>query len=154
MTFFHNEFPIQTEQLEECRRVSKRASGASEKEEGRLPPPQWQRNIKLLWEACVNFTNIVWPAFLYKSVFAAFLSLQFGFVFFRQKEISAQAAQKMLVKLTKGGGEDLFFHWHKHHIIFQKKKGKCQKDRRKRDTLKGWLCDWLYKLLCYSTFVF
>ena len=49
MAFFHNEFPIQTEQLEERRGMSKEAFGASEKEAGpHLPPAQWQRNVKLL----------------------------------------------------------------------------------------------------------
>ena len=48
----------------------------------------------------VKFTNILRPAFLYASVFSAFMCLQFGFVIFWQKEICAKAARKMLVKLT------------------------------------------------------
>jgi len=40
----------------------------------------------------------------------AFLYLQFGFVIFRQKEIGAKAARKMLVKLTKGWAEGSIGH--------------------------------------------
>ena len=49
---------------------------------------------------CVNFTNILLAAFSSENVFEAFLCLQFGFVLFWQKEISAKAARKLLVKLT------------------------------------------------------
>ncbi len=52
---------------------------------------------------CVNFTNILQAAFSYKSFFAAFMCLQFGFVIFCQKDFGAKAANKMLVKLTPGG---------------------------------------------------
>jgi len=36
------------------------------------------------------------------AFYAAFLLLQFGFEFFRQKNIGAKAARKMLMKLTLG----------------------------------------------------
>jgi hypothetical protein len=48
----------------------------------------------------VNFTNILRAAFSYESGFEAFHFLQFGLVFFWQKNICAKAARKMLVKLT------------------------------------------------------
>jgi hypothetical protein len=51
----------------------------------------------------VNFTNILRVAFLYERFFQAFMSLQFGFVIFWQKDFGAKGAHKMLVKLTPGG---------------------------------------------------
>jgi hypothetical protein len=50
----------------------------------------------------VNFTNILCAAFSYQSSFAAFMSLQFGFLIFWRKDFGAKAALKMLVKLTPG----------------------------------------------------
>jgi len=56
----------------------------------------------------VNFTNILKAAFAYKSIFEAFLYLQFGFVIFVGKRI---LAQKLLVKC--------WWNWHRvTHTIF------------------------------------
>jgi hypothetical protein len=49
----------------------------------------------------VNFTNTFGADILYKTVFAAFLYLQFGFIIFQQANTGAKAACKMLVKLTR-----------------------------------------------------
>ncbi len=50
----------------------------------------------------VNFNNIFWAAFLYNSVFEAFLCLHIVFVIFCLKNIGPNAAHKMFVKLTTG----------------------------------------------------
>jgi hypothetical protein len=47
--------------------------------------------------------NFLQTAFSYKVFCAAFLCLQFGYVIFWQKGFSANAAHKMLAKLTLGG---------------------------------------------------
>jgi len=39
-------------------------------------------------------------SFFAQNLFARFFYQQFGFVFFRQKNIGTKAARKMLVKLT------------------------------------------------------
>ncbi len=48
----------------------------------------------------INFINIILLPFCTKVVCAAFLYLNFGFVFFKQKNIGIKAACKMLKKLT------------------------------------------------------
>jgi len=50
----------------------------------------------------VNFINIFKQLFHTKVFFKVFLCLQFGFVFFWQKNSGAKVAHKMLVKLTVG----------------------------------------------------
>jgi hypothetical protein len=51
----------------------------------------------------VNFPNILRATFSLKKFFAQlFMSLQFGFVFFWQKDFGTKVAHKMLVKLTPG----------------------------------------------------
>ncbi len=59
----------------------------------------------------VNFTNILQAAFCTKVFCAVFTCLQFGFVIFWRKDFGANAAHKMLVKLTPGGNgvPDMFF---------------------------------------------
>ena len=53
--------------------------------------------------------STVWVAFICtKAKLAAFLNLQFVFVFFCQNNICVKAIRKMLVKLTTMEGEDLF----------------------------------------------
>jgi len=50
----------------------------------------------------VNFINTLLEPFCTKVLCAAFHKLQLGFVIFWQKNISAKAARKMLMKLTIG----------------------------------------------------
>ena len=49
---------------------------------------------------CYAIRSILYAKKASQIVWAAFLRLQFEFVIFKQKEISAQAVRKMLVKLT------------------------------------------------------
>ena len=48
----------------------------------------------------VNFTNILWPAFSYKSVLSSFFVLTVWLCILLAKNIGAKAAHKMLMKLT------------------------------------------------------
>jgi hypothetical protein len=50
----------------------------------------------------VNFANILRTAFCTKLLRGAFLYLNFRFVLYWGKNISAKAAHKMLMKLTPG----------------------------------------------------
>jgi hypothetical protein len=52
----------------------------------------------------INFTNILSATFSNKVFGADFLLLQFGFVIFWQKNISAKASRKMLVGICKQFG--------------------------------------------------
>ena len=54
------------------------------------------------WQLGASFTNILRAAFSYESVLSSFSVLTFRFVIFWRKEIGANAARKMLVKLTHG----------------------------------------------------
>jgi hypothetical protein len=46
----------------------------------------------------VNFTDILQAAFSSEIVLHSFFKLQYGFVFFCEKNIGAKAADKMLLK--------------------------------------------------------
>ncbi len=56
----------------------------------------------LYFQPGVNFTNILWTAFLYENLCTAFKCFQLGFVIFWQKDFGTKAANKMLVKLPSG----------------------------------------------------
>ncbi len=61
---------------------------------------QWGEISCQFLQPDVNFTNILWAAFSYKSFSRSF---QFWFVNFWQKDFGTKAAHKMLVKLTPSG---------------------------------------------------
>jgi hypothetical protein len=57
----------------------------------------------LAWATLVSISPIFYEQLFCMEVFcAAFMSLQFGFVTFWQKDFGAKAAHKMLMKLTPG----------------------------------------------------
>jgi hypothetical protein len=56
-----------------------------------------------IFSLLVSISPIFYEQLFCMNVFCvAFISLQFGFVIFRQKDFGAKAAPKMLVKLTPG----------------------------------------------------
>ncbi len=68
----------------------------------------WDKSLpKMTWNSGyekpgVNFTNILWAAFSYKSFLRSFYVLTIWVCNFWRKEFGAKAAHKMLVKLTPG----------------------------------------------------
>ena len=66
-----------------------------------LEENQKQQQQQETGQVSISPTFYKW-LFCLKVFTAAFLSLQFGLVIFKRKEISAKAARKLLVKLTTG----------------------------------------------------
>ncbi len=63
--------------------------------------------IATLTLAGINFTNIIWVIFLFKSILYSFPQIAVGFLTFWQENIISKVACKTLVKLTTGRWPDL-----------------------------------------------
>ena len=94
------------------------------------------------------FTNSLWAAFLHKMFCAAFMCLQYGFVFFCQRKIESNVARKMLVKSTPG----VNFINMLTRSFYARRSQKCKKTVKSSE-VKSWPTCWCCCKSAYSCFM-